>query len=142
MNHKLKHYSHAVGLNFWHLEWCTKYRYNMMKKFSSKNLVQAAIRKAACAHKIKIHVMEVMPDHIHLLVTLPKGMTDSKALNLIKGKSAYIIFRNKPKFRLRYPKGHFWSRGGCAITVGYNSFDKTSKYIESQAEHHKIFCKI
>ena len=84
----MEHYSHKVGNNFWHLEWCTKYRYKMMRKLENKNLVDAAIRKAAKEHKIIIHELSVMPDHIHLLVSLPNGMTDSKALNLLKGGSA------------------------------------------------------
>ncbi len=134
----LKHFSHKVGLNFWHFEWCTKYRYNMMRKLENKNLVEAAIRKAANEHNIKIHHISVLPDHLHLLATLPKGMTDSKAFQLLKGRSAYLIFRNKEKTRLRYPKGHFWSPGGCAVTVGYNDLTPMVNYIESQEEHHAI----
>jgi len=138
MNHKLKHYSHKVGINYWHFEWCTKYRYKMMWKIGNMNLVKAAIRKAAHEHKIKIYELEVPVDHVHTLISLPRGMSDAKAFQLLKGRSAYLIFRNKPKFRLRYPKGHFWARGGCAITVGYNDFNKTKNYIKNQLEHHKI----
>jgi hypothetical protein len=47
INTKPNHFSHKVGLNFWHLEWCTKYRYEMMRKFENKNLVEASIRKAS-----------------------------------------------------------------------------------------------
>ena len=61
----------------------------------------AAIRKAASEHGIKIHYLKVLPDHIPALVTLPHGMDDSKAFNLLKGRLAYIIFRVKEKFRLR-----------------------------------------
>ena len=138
INTKPNHFSHKVGLNFWHLEWCPKYRYNMMQKLENKNLVAAAIRKAAAEHGIKIHYLAVMPDHVHALVTLPHGMTDSKAFNLLKGRSAYIIFRVKEKFRLRYPKGHFWSPGGFATTVGYNDLNSMINYIENQQEHHNV----
>ena len=134
----LNHFSHKIGLNFWHLEWCPKYRYKMMQKLENKNLVAAAIRKAAAEHGIKIHYLAVMPDHVHALATLPHGMTDSKAFNLLKGRSSYIIFRVKEKFRLRYPQGHFWSPGGFASTVGYNDLDSMIKYIESQQEHHNV----
>jgi len=134
----LRRFSHKVGLNFWHFEWCTKYRYNMMGKLENKNLVVAAIRKAAFEHRIHIHYMEVLPDHVHLLASLPRGMTDSKAFQLMKGRSAYLIFRNKEKTRLRYPQGHFWSPGGCAVTVGYNDLNDMIRYIENQAEHHGV----
>lgn len=108
----------------------------MMRKFGNKNLVRAAILKAAFENSIQIHRIEVMPEHVHLLATLPKGMTDSKAFNLLKGRSAYLIFKNKKKFMFRYPRRHFWSAGGCAITVGYNSYDKTNNYLISQRNHH------
>ena len=134
----LNHFSHKIGLNFWHLEWCPKYRYKMMQKLENKNLVAAAIRKAASEHGIKIHYLAVMPDHVHALATLPHGMTDSKAFNLLKGRSSYIIFRVKEKFRLRYPKGHFWSPGGFATTIGYNDLESMVKYIENQQEHHNV----
>ena len=134
----LNHFSHKIGLNFWHLEWCPKYRYKMMQKLENKNLVAAAIRKAAFEHQIKIHYLAVMPDHVHALATLPHGMTDSKAFNLLKGRSSYIIFRVKEKFRLRYPQGHFWSPGGFATTVGYNDLDSMIRYIENQQEHHNV----
>ena len=81
-----------------------------------------------------------MPDHLHTLVTLPKGMTDEKAMQLLKGGSAYSFFKNHPKARLRYPQGHLWSRGGSAVTVGYNQLSDTIKYILEQAKHHSIAC--
>ena len=128
----LKNYSHKVGLNFWHIEFATKYRYKMFGKFKQKNLVEASIRKVTTKHKIKIYTLYVMPEHVHMLVTLPHNITDSKALMLLKGGSAYTFFKNHPKSRLRLPQGHLWSAGGCAITVGYNEFATVEKYILNQ----------
>jgi len=136
-NQQFRRYSHKVGMNFWHLEWCTKYRYKMMRKLENKNLVEAAIRRAASEYKINIREIEVMPDHVHLLVSLPHNITDSKALGLLKGRSAYLIFRNKEKIRLRYPQGHFWAAGGFASTVGYTDVATTLRYIQNQESHHQ-----
>ena len=136
----LKHYNHKVGINFWHLTWQTKYRYNIFGKFKYKNLCEACIRKVAKRHGIKIHVISVMPDHVHMLATLPKGMNEERAMQLLKGGSAYLFFRNQPKFRLRYPKGHLWSRGGSPVTVGYSDFAKTQNYILEQEKHHAVVC--
>ena len=138
MNAKLRRMSHKVGLNFWHMEWCTKYRYKMMRKLTNKNLVEATIRKAAHEHKIKVHELTLLTEHIHMLVTLPNAMTDSRALQLLKGRSAYLIFKNKEKYRLRYPKGHFWAPSSCAITVGYNDIETCRKYIQEQEKHHNV----
>ena len=130
--------SHKVGANFWHFEWCTKYRYKMMGKLELKNLVEATIRKAAFEHRIYIHIIAVMPDHVHMLVSLPNGMTDSRALQLLKGRSAYLIFRNREHVRLRYPKGHFWAPSSCSLTVGRNDLGTCTTYIQNQAAHHNI----
>ena len=137
---ELKHSNHKVGINYWHLEFTTKYRYKMFGKLKYKNMIDACIRKAAKRHDIEIHVLTVMPEHVHLLVTLPKGMLDSKAFQFLKGISANYFFKNHPKALLRYPKRHLWSRGGCAVTVGYNQFSETEQYILNQAEHHAIAC--
>ncbi len=136
VNIELEHYNHKVGINFWHLTWQTKYRYKMFAKFEYKNLCEACIRKVAHRHNIEIRVINVMPDHLHLIATLPKGMSDEEAMRILKGGSAYIFFKNHPKARLRYPQGHLWSRGGSAVTVGYNQLSDTEQYILNQAEHH------
>ena len=137
---ELEHYNHKVGINFWHMNWQTKYRYNMFAKFEYKNLCEACIRKAASRHNIKLRIVNVLPDHLHLIATLPKGMSDEKAMQLLKGCSSYTFFKNHPKARLRYPQGHLWSRGGSAVTVGYNQLDETIMYILNQAKHHGLAC--
>ena len=134
----LKHFSHKVGLNYWHLEFATKYRYRMFRKFKQRNIVAAALRKTAKRHGITIHTLEVMPEHVHMLVTLPHSMTDSRALMLLKGGSAYTFFKNHPHSRLRLPRGHLWSSGGCAVTVGYNDINTVEQYINNQTEHHAL----
>ncbi len=136
METQLQHFGHKVGVNFYHFEWATKYRYEMMGKFENKNLVAAALRKAAHENKIQIQTLSVMPEHVHMRVSLPYGMTPSKAFQILKGRSAYIIFHVKEKFRLRYPQGHFWSAGGCATSVGYNDINAVDHYIKNQATHH------
>ena len=134
----LKNYSHKVGLNYWHLEFATKYRYKMFRKFKQRNLIEACIRKVASTHKIKIHILKIMSDHVHMMVTLPHNLTDSKALMLLKGSSAFRFFRNHEKSRLRLPRGHLWSVGGCAVTVGYNEYSTVENYINNQEKHHAL----
>ena len=132
----LKTFSHKVGVNFWHIEFATKYRYKMFGKFKQKHIAEACIRKTARRHNIKIHVKKIMPDHLHMLVSLPHNITDSKALMLLKGGSAYHFFKNHEKSRLRLPQGYLWSAGGCAVGVGYNEYSTVENYIQNQEQHH------
>ena len=138
MNSNLKHYSHKIGVNYWHIEFGTKYRYLMFRKGKQRNIVLACIRNVCKRHHIKIHVLSVMPEHVHMMVSLPHNITDSKGMQLIKGGSAHKFFRNHPKSRLRLPQGHLWSAGGCATTVGYNEYSTVENYIKNQEAHHAV----
>ena len=70
-----------------------------------------------------------MPDHLHMVVALPPTMSVSKALHLLKGASARELFKRKPNFRLRYPKGHFWSPGKFYRTVGDTDAETVIGYV-------------
>ena len=136
MEFKYTRNNHSVGDSMWHMEWCPKYRYNMFRKEEYKNLAGACIRKAAYENNIKVVELYVMPDHMHCFVKLPLTMTPSKALQLLKGRSAFLFFRNHERARLRYPQGHLWSRGKFASSVGYSDVETTINYIKNQEEHH------
>jgi len=79
-----------------------------------------------------------MPDHVHILIRLPTTLSISKAIQFLKGGSAYIFFRNHPKARLRYPQGHLWSKGKFYTTVGYTDLPSTLDYIHNQEHHHAL----
>lgn len=110
----------------------------MFCKFKQQNLIESCIRKVCVSHHIKIHSISIIPEHVHMLVSLPHNITNSRAINLIKGVLAYHFFRKYEKSRLRLPKGHLWSAGGCAITVGYNEHGTVEKYKQNQTIHHAV----
>ena len=134
---ELKYYSHKVGVNVHHLEWCTKYRYNMLRKEEYKNLCEEIMKETAGRHKMIIRELGVMPEHIHASVECPPSMSQSKALQLLKGNLSYQLFRRQPKFRLRYPKGHFFSPGGLANSTGYNTVEVVDNYVKNQIDIHQ-----
>lgn len=136
-NLEMKHYSHKVGVNVHHLEWCTKYRYCMMRKEDYKNVCENALRQQALRHCIKIRELFVMPEHVHISCELPPRMSQSKALQLLKGGASYTIFKTQPKFRLRYPRGHFWSPGAYAGSVGYTTVETVDNYVRNQQDVHQ-----
>ncbi len=76
----------------------------MFGKMKQHNVIEAYLRKVCVLHHIKIHNISVMPEHVHMLVTLPHNLTDSKAIMLLKGGLAYYFFRNHEKSKLRLPK--------------------------------------
>ena len=129
-------HAHSVGDNFWHVEWCPKYRYKMFRKFEYKNLVAGCIRKAATEHRITILILAVMEDHLHAVISIPSSMSIGRAIQLLKGRSSYLFFRHHEKARLRYPRGHLWSSGTFRTSVGYSDLPTTIRYVEEQPLHH------
>lgn len=123
-------HAHSVGWSTWHFEWCTKYRYKMFKQDYIKNLCLIAVNEAAKKHKIKLMEIEVDWDHVHLVASIPLTMSPSKALNLMKGLSAHLLFILVPNLRRRYPKGHLWSPGKFAASVGHITLENAKKYLE------------
>ena len=80
--------------------------------------------------------MSVMPDHIHMVASLPKGMDDIKAIKLLKGASSRKLFQVKEKYALMYPRHHFWSRGYYSHTVGVTDLQTQVDYVRNQEAHH------
>ena len=126
----------SVGIAFWHIEFCTKYRYKMFNKPKYKNLMTACIRQACFKHEIKVIVINVMPEHVHLIVKVSVNLNPTKLLQLIKGGSAYLFFKHHSKARYRYPRGHLWSKGKFIASVDFTDLDFTITYILHQEEHH------
>ena len=82
-------------------------------------------------------VISVMPEHIHVEVQVSMNLSASKVLQILKGLSAKLFFMKNPKARLRYPKGHLWSRGKFASSVGFVQEEVVRNYILNQEEHHR-----
>ncbi len=134
---EIKSSAHKVGINVHHFEWCTKYRYQMLRNDKYKKACEDAVRQQADRHGIKIRELFAMPEHVHVSCELPHDMSQSRALQLLKGGSSYLLFKLQPKFRLRYPRGHFWSPGAYAGSVGHNTIDVVDSYVKNQRDVHQ-----
>ena len=131
--YKSNTHGHSVGWSLWHFQWCTKYRYKVFTKQKLKNICLIAILEAAKRSRIKILEMEVDRDHVHVVASLPMTMAPTQALQYLKGFSARLIFAQLPKLKSSYPKGHLWSPGKFAASIGHITLEKAKNYIE---EHH------
>ena len=109
----------------------------MFKSPHLNNLCVIAIQEVAKRHEIEILEIEVDIDHIHMVCSIPMTMTPTKALHLLKGFSAKLLFALVPGFRKRYRKGHLWSPGKFAASVGHITLENAKKY--SEAHHAKEF---
>jgi putative transposase len=84
-------------------------------------------------NKMKALAIGGVEDHIHLLLSLPSTTTVAMAMQLLKGGSSKWIhdtFRDKDDFA--------WQEGYGAFTIGISQMNDTKRYIENQAEHHRV----
>lgn len=129
------HYQNSVGNNLKHIQITTKYRYEMMRKENIKVFCKVSIEEACRRHNIKIFILKVMSDYVHMIVDCPRTFSDSNLLQIIKKLSSYILFRLCPFLRKRYPQEHFWNKEYFYCAVGAD-FDGVFSYIENQELHH------
>ncbi len=129
--------AHAKGQWVYHIEWCPKYRYNLFGKESNKQDMRDILQHIAVEYGMKVLELAVMPDHIHTVVEVPPAMSLGKAANLLKGRSSYEFFKLHPFMRLRYPKGHLWSKGKFYRTTGDINLEKTRWYVRHQSDIHQ-----
>ena len=120
----------------YHLQWCTKYRYRVLKRDVYRLDYENCIRNAARRHGIEIIELSVLPEHVHTVASAPPTMTVSQILQYLKGASSFEFFRIHPEMRLRYQKGHLVSPGKFVRSVGDVDFERSREYVRNQMQHH------
>ena len=86
------------------------------------------------ARQNKVKAIEIggMPDHVHILLSLPSTVSIAKAMQLIKGGSSKWVHDTFPEHRL-----FRWQVKYGAFSVSVSQLDKTIQYIKRQEEHHR-----
>ena len=80
-----------------------------------------AILRELCQHRgIELLEGKAMPDHMHMLLSVPPKYSIAHTIGYLKGKSAIRIHRNVLKARGTLFGRSFWSRGYCVSTVGWD----------------------
>ena len=100
----------------YHLVWCTKYRKKVLKNGIDTEC-EEMLQNLAEEYKFQILAMEVMPDHIHLLVDCKPQFYISDMIKIMKGNLARQMFLVHPELKEELWGGHLWNPSYCAITV-------------------------
>jgi len=109
--------SHAVWECKYHLVWCPKYRFRILKGDVAKSL-RDIIRQLCSWKKVEILEGNVQVYHVHLVVSFPPKYSISEVVGFLKGKSAIRMFDKYMGLKKRYWGRHFWAKGYCVSTVG------------------------
>ena len=73
----------------------------------------------------------LMPDHVHMCISIPPKYSVASVIGFLKGKSAIAIARQFAGRERNFTGEHFWARGYCVSTVGYEE-EKVRAYIREQ----------
>jgi len=126
-----------------HVKWECKYhivivpKYRRKKFFLGRRRQIGEILRELCRQKgLELLEGRAMPDHAHMLLSVPPKYSIAFTIGYLKGKSAVLIHRELLKTKGTLFGRSFWSRGHCVSTVGLDE-DALKRYIQDQEKHER-----
>ena len=121
-----------------HTKWDCKYHVVFIPKGRKKALfghvrqhLGEVFRRLAEQKDSRIEEGHLMPDHVHMMISIPPKYAVSQVNGYIKGKSAIHMARTYGERQRNFTGQHFWARGYFVSTVGRD--EKTIReYIQNQ----------
>ena len=108
-----------------HTMWDCKYHIVFIPKCRRKVLygqlrvhLGDVFRKLAGQKESRVEEGHLMPDHVHMLLSIPPKYSVSQVIGFIKGKSAIHLARVYGERKRNFIGQHFWARGFFVSTVG------------------------
>ena len=115
----------------YHIVWTTKYRKPIFigeMESDVKDYLMTTLKSL----DMDIIAMEILPDHIHLLVNCKPQLRLSDAIKILKGNTARWLFLNHPEVKGQLWGGHLWNPSYFVATVSDRSLQQVTDYIHSQ----------
>jgi len=119
----------------YHIAWIPKCRRKVMYG-DLRRYLGDILRSLARQKESEVLEGHLMPDHVHMLITIPPKYSLSQIVGYIKGKSAIHIARNYLGQKQNFGGYHFWARGYYVSTVGMNE-GVIREYIKKQEQEDK-----
>lgn len=113
----------------YHVIWCSKYRRKVLVEKVGQRLKELIVGVAS-ELRVDIIEMEIMPDHVHLLLEVDPQFGIHRAVKNIKGKTSRILRAEFISLRTRLPS--LWTNSYFVATVGEAPLEVIKQYIESQ----------
>ena len=114
----------------YHVVFIPKYRRKVIYGELRRHLGEV-FRKLALQKESKIEEGHLMPDHVHMMISIPPKYAVSQVIGFIKGKSAIHLASVYGERKRNFVGQHFWARGYFVSTVGRNE-ETNREYIRNQ----------
>ena len=113
----------------YHIVWCPKYRRKVLIGDVETRLKELLIE--SCSNmNVDIIEMELMPDHVHLLIEVDPQFGVHKAIKNMKGRTSKILRDEFPHLKTKLPT--LWTNSYFISTVGGAPLSDIKQYIENQ----------
>ena len=126
-----------------HSKWEYEYHVVFIPKCRRKTLyaqlrrhLGELFRKLAEQKECRIGEGHLMPDHVHMMISIPPKYAVAQVIGFIKGKSAIHLARTYGENRRNFVGQSFWARGYFVSTVGRDE-EVIRNYIRNQEEEDK-----
>jgi putative transposase len=126
-----------------HSVWECKYHVVFIPKYRRKRIygrlrreLGEVFRRLARQKECEIEEGHLMPDHVHMLISIPPKYSVAQVVGYIKGKAAIHIARTYFDRKRNYAGQHFWARGYYVSTVGRDE-QVIREYIAKQEEEDR-----
>ena len=123
-----------------HAKWECKYHVVFIPKCRRKTLygelrkhLGEVFRKLAMQKESRIEEGHLLPDHVHMMISIPPKYAVSQVIGFIKGKSAIHLARVYGERKRSFVGQHFWARGYFVSTVGRDE-EMIRQYIRNQEQ--------
>ena len=113
----------------YHVVWCPKYRRAVLVNGVDVRLTEI-IQSVCTESRAELLQLEVMPDHVQLLVEVDPQYGIHRLVRAIKGRSSRILRQEYPWLRSRLPT--LWTNAYFVSTVGGTPLEVITQYIENQ----------
>lgn len=125
----LRSNSNIVFQCAFHVVWCPKYRRRVLAGRIEERLKQL-IREVVDEKGAWIVALEVMPDHVHLLVEVDPQFGVHKLVKAIKGRTSRVLRAEFPSLTSRLPT--LWTNSYFVATTGGAPLAAVKRYVEQQ----------
>lgn len=132
MNNNYKSLSHCKYLVQYHIVWCPKFRFGVIKGDVEQKL-KDILAKICEKYEYEIIELKVMTDHIHIFLSVKPTIAPTDVVRTLKSISAIQLFKKFPKLKKFYARcGSLWSKGYFVSTIGNVSAKTIKRYIQNQ----------
>ncbi|GEM87961.1 IS200/IS605 family transposase ISH22 [Meiothermus granaticius NBRC 107808] len=123
-----KHNNTSVSLLRYHFVWCPKRRRKVLVGALGERLKEL-LREKATELGWEIIALEIMPDHVHLFISVDPDMAPSQVMHRLKGYTSRVLRKEYPHL-IRLPA--LWTRSFLVSTAGMSSSKTVEQYIAAQ----------